>query len=194
MPKTYRTIKNFSSSASEINPIVYVVLFCILGVLQYIFFIKLQSAVVDLLYFLILLSFLLTTIVNGSILLLLLQQIGIVKSTLLFGDTFLWWIQGIAVLNVLLFLGFLCWQIPLLPGNIPIHYSLRKAVDVLGNPENLLFYFYLMLGIVVINFILSNFIFKTNKLAAYLIATTSLLSELFIALVVYANFLMSHMF
>ncbi|MEI6221819.1 MAG: hypothetical protein WCP97_03555 [bacterium] len=180
----------------------YVLILLTLAVVQYFFLRYLQGIPVNLVFFLLMISFLFLTGVFSYVLLLLVKRLGLIKADVIQGDAILFGIHASTGLFLLLFLGVLCWQIPFLRENVLTYYSLRVSETDLANPQNfqsymgsaqsLLSYFYIVLGVAAINFFLSNFLFRVNKVVAYCIASTSLISLFFILLVLFSLFKISH--
>jgi len=164
----------------------------ILVIIEALLWFYLQRMTVNLLYFFVIVVFFL---IIGTLLVLLgalAHQAGKFPHLNYANDRVLLylWITGFVYCTG--FLGILCWRIPYLPLTIPIQYSVIQDIQV-GIPENLLVYPFIGFVFFCINTVASNFLFFINKMSAYLLSSASLVVVVTLSLVVYANFLMSHL-
>jgi len=166
---------------------------CLIAI-QAVLWINIQRLPVSMIYFLVVMCFIFLGIVNGIVVIHILQMMRKIPEALIVQDRNMHIIWSIGLVSLISFFGFLCWRIPYLPLNIPISYSVSQAGGLLlGVPENLLVYPFIGAILYSINLLFSNIIYAINKFSAYLLAGSSLILIVFLSIIVYADLLMSHL-
>lgn len=92
-------------------------------------------------------------------------------------------IRKVAILFILIMIIFfliLIWKWSLLPPQIPLYYSLPRSIERLGTPWQIIVLPVYAFIFFVINTFIATLVYKTEKLAAYLLVIIGMLVSLFL--------------